>query len=202
MAIKFQYNKTALQQLRKGLKVRENALPTLTAKETALRLEVMKARADVAELERQYAERLSTLSDFELLWGEMPEGLVRLADSKVEIRKLAGVKVPVLERLELETAPFAPLGSPAWFAAGVEALRSLAELKARIALAKNKTAILEHARKKTTQKVNLYEKVQIPGYQEAIRKIKRYMEDEENLSKASSKIVKERHALEEEEETA
>ena len=34
-------------------------------------------------------------------------------------------------------------------------------------------------------------------YQEAIRKIKRYMEDEENLSKASSKIVKQRHAEEE-----
>jgi V/A-type H+-transporting ATPase subunit D len=31
-------------------------------------------------------------------------------------------------------------------------------------------------------------------------KIKRYMEDEENLSKAASKIVKTRHALEEEEE--
>ena len=60
--------------------------------------------------------------------------------------------------------------------------------------------ILEFNRKKTTQKVNLYEKVQIPGYQEAIRKIKRYMEDEENLSKASSKIVKERHAQQEEEE--
>ena len=48
--------------------------------------------------------------------------------------------------------------------------------------------------------MNLYEKVQIPGYQEAIRKIKRYMEDEENLSKASQKIVKSRHAAEEEEE--
>ena len=35
---------------------------------------------------------------------------------------------------------------------------------------------------------------------EAIRKIKRYMEDEENLSKASSKIVKQRHAEEETEE--
>ena len=33
-----------------------------------------------------------------------------------------------------------------------------------------------------------------------MRKIKRYMEDEENLSKASSKIVKGRHELEEEEE--
>ena len=63
-----------------------------------------------------------------------------------------------------------------------------------------KSRILEFQRKKTTQKVNLYEKVQIPGYKEAIRKIKRYMEDEENLSKASSKIVKGRHAAEEEEE--
>ena len=52
--------------------------------------------------------------------------------------------------------------------------------------------LLDHARRKTTQKVNLYEKVQIPGFQEAILKIKRYLEDEENLSKASQKIVKTR----------
>ena len=52
--------------------------------------------------------------------------------------------------------------------------------------------LLDHARKKTTQKVNLYEKVQIPGYQEAIMKIKRFMEDEENLSKSSQKIIKTR----------
>ena len=65
---------------------------------------------------------------------------------------------------------------------------------------REKARILDWQRKKTTQKVNLYEKVQIPGYQEAIRKIKRYMEDEENLSKASQKIVKSRHAAEEEEE--
>jgi len=52
--------------------------------------------------------------------------------------------------------------------------------------------ILEYARRKTTQKVNLYEKVQIPGFEAAILKIKRYLEDEENLSKASQKIVKSR----------
>jgi V/A-type H+-transporting ATPase subunit D len=47
-------------------------------------------------------------------------------------------------------------------------------------------------RKKTTQKVNLYEKVQIPAFEDAILKIKRYLEDEENLSKASQKILKSR----------
>jgi V/A-type H+-transporting ATPase subunit D len=40
--------------------------------------------------------------------------------------------------------------------------------------------------------VNLFEKVQIPGYEDAVRKIKRFMEDEENLSKSSQKIVKSR----------
>jgi V/A-type H+-transporting ATPase subunit D len=49
---------------------------------------------------------------------------------------------------------------------------------------------LERARRKTTQKVNLFEKVQIPGYSNAILKIKRYLEDEESLSKSSQKIMR------------
>ena len=38
MAIKFQYNKTALTNLQKQLKMRLIALPTLKNKESALRL--------------------------------------------------------------------------------------------------------------------------------------------------------------------
>ena len=192
MAIKFQYNKTSLQQLRKELKVRVNALPTLVAKETALRLEVKKARDAAAALEKDYAARLASHSGFERLWGEMPEGLVRLEKAEVVIRKLAGVKVPSLERLEIAVAPFGALSAPAWLSAGVEVLRSLAELRAKIELAKKKVEILEHARKKTTQKVNLYEKVQIPEYNDSILRIKRFMEDEENLAKSSQKILKTR----------
>jgi len=66
-----------------------------------------------------------------------------------------------------------------------------------------KMDLLDFARKKTTQKVNLYEKVQIPGFQDAIRKIKRFLEDEDNLSKSAQKIVKtkqQKQQLEEEEE--
>ena len=61
---------------------------------------------------------------------------------------------------------------------------------------RRKVELLDYARKKTTQKVNLFEKVQIPGYQDAIRKIKRFMEDEENLSKSSQKIVKSKREAE------
>ena len=44
MAITFQYNKTSLQGLEKNLKMRVRALPTIKNKESALRVEVKKAR--------------------------------------------------------------------------------------------------------------------------------------------------------------
>ena len=44
MAIKFQFNKTSLNDLNKQLKIRESALPTLKNKESALRMEAKKAR--------------------------------------------------------------------------------------------------------------------------------------------------------------
>ena len=59
--------------------------------------------------------------------------------------------------------------------------KELADLSLRAEVLLQKMQLLEFARKKTTQKVNLFEKVQIPGYEDAIRKIKRFLEDEDNL---------------------
>jgi len=53
MAIKFQYNKTSLQQLEKQLKMRERSLPTIKSKESALRIEVKRTKDEVNKLELQ-----------------------------------------------------------------------------------------------------------------------------------------------------
>ena len=50
MAIKFQFNKTSLNEINKQLKIRLLALPTLQNKESALRLEVKKAKKRSEEL--------------------------------------------------------------------------------------------------------------------------------------------------------
>jgi V/A-type H+-transporting ATPase subunit D len=103
----------------------------------------------------------------------------------------------VLKRVLFDVKPYDLFRSPLWFADGVQILQNLAQVGIESEFYMEKMRILDHVRKKTTQKVNLYEKVQIPGYQEAILKIKRFMEDEENLSKAAQKIVKERQQREE-----
>ena len=198
MAIKFQYNKTSLTELGKQLKVRQRALPTLQNKESALRLEVRKAKADSERLMSELEAALASYDYLAALWNEFEPGLIAITDVDLYTKKVAGVKTPALGEIHYEIRPFNAFTKPAWYADGIAILKDLSRLGIESEVYKEKARILDWQRKKTTQKVNLYEKVQIPGYQEAIRKIKRYMEDEENLSKASSKIVKNRHQEEEE----
>ena len=200
MAIKFQYNKTSLNNLNKQLKMRKNALPTLKNKESALRLEVRKAKEYSEKLIDDLDAALKRYDSLAALWNEFEPGLIAITDVDLVTVKVAGVKTPELKEIHYQINDFNAFSKPAWYADGVAILKELSKLGIESEVYKEKARILDFQRKKTTQKVNLYEKVQIPGYQEAIRKIKRYMEDEENLSKAASKIVKSRHAAEEEEE--
>lgn len=190
MAIKFQYNKTSLQQQQKQLKMRERTLPTIKSKESALRLEVKKARNEIDRLELQLEESIQGYHHLVALWDEFTPNLIEVTDVELTAKKVAGVLVPVLGNIEYRVRPFSLFNSPSWFAQGVEMLKQLATVGIEAEFVALKLEFLEHARRKTTQKVNLFEKVQIPGFKDAIRKIKRYLEDEESLSKSSQKIMR------------
>ena len=200
MAINFQYNKTSLNQMQKQLKARKTALPTLKNKEAALRAIVLAAKKKSEQLIEELEAQLKKYDYLAALWNEFEPGLISITDVDLVTVKVAGVRTPELKEIHYEIKPFNAFVKPAWYPDGVAVLKDLSRLGIESEVYAEKRRILDFNRKKTTQKVNLYEKVQIPGYQEAIRKIKRFMEDEENLSKAASKIVKTRHAAEEEEE--
>ncbi|MDR2764229.1 MAG: V-type ATP synthase subunit D [Tannerella sp.] len=202
MAINFQYNKTSLQQLEKQLKVRERALPTIKSKESALRMEVTRTKEEVQRLASQLENEIRGYEHMTMLWNEFSPELIRVRDVSLSTRKIAGVVIPVLGDIDFEITPYSLFNSPSWFTDGLELLKGLARTGIEAGFAAMKLELLEHARKKTTQKVNLFEKVQIPGYRDAIRKVKRYMEDEQSLSKASQKIMRanqEKRRLKEEE---
>ena len=190
MAINYQFNKTSLQQLEKNLKMRKRTLPIIKSKETALRLEVKKCKEEADALEKKLRSQIAGYERMYALWGEFDTSLVSLGDVRLGEKKIAGVRVPVLLNIELTVRPFGLFSAPKWYFDGIRLLQGLAKTAVEREFVAAKLALLDHARKKTTQKVNLFEKVQIPGFEEAIRKIKRFMEDEENLSKSSQKILK------------
>ena len=192
MAITYQFNKTSLQLLEKQLKVRVRALPTIKNKESALRLEVKRAKEDAARLELLLEKKIAEFENMSAMWGEFDTSLIKVEDVRMVVKKIAGVKTPILEGVDFSIEKFSLFTHPQWFLDGIDLVKQLAQVGIEREFFHQKMILLEHARKKTTQKVNLFEKVQIPGYDEAILKIKRFMEDEENLSKSSQKIVKER----------
>jgi len=197
VTIEYKYNKVALQELRQQLKIRETALPTLKNKESALRMEVKKAKEKAARIEADYQTKLEEIGGMMRLWGEFEDDLLQLRQVRYAVKNIAGVKTPVLKELEFEVKPFSLFQRSSWFPDGIEILKALTRMLIEKEVAERTVSMLEYARKKTTQKVNLYEKVQIPAYEEAIRKIKRFLEDEENLGKAAQKILKRRKEMQE-----
>jgi V/A-type H+-transporting ATPase subunit D len=190
MALKFQYNKTSLQQLEKQLKVRVRTLPIIKNKESALRMEVKRCKNEAAKWEEQLEEQIRAYEAMFALWNEFDPSLIGVNDVHLGIKKIAGVRVPLLESIDFSVRPYSMFNAPKWYADGIHLLKQLAQTAIEREFTLSKLNLLEYARKKTTQKVNLFEKVQIPGYQDALRKIKRFMEDEDNLSKSSQKILK------------
>ena len=196
MALKFQYNKTALQNLRRQLSIREKALPTLKSKEAALRLEVRKITAEIDLLKEEYEMIVKENQNYNGFWTEFPK-IVKIRNIISEHKNIAGVRVAILNKIDFALEQISLFNMPSWIRLAISMFERLMTIQIRIEMTEARLNALAYARKKTTQKVNLYEKVQIPEYRMAIIKIKRYMEDGDNLSKSSQKIVKERNRAKE-----
>ena len=191
--IEIQYNKVCLISLNKELAIREVALPILQSKEAALRAETQKIRRRIEELEVALKNMQDSIKYMETLWGEFPE-LVKIKKVHYSERKAASVTVTKVESIDFDIQPFNSFSNPPWFLKGIEIIKEVLKLTVELINEDRILDLVEHERRKTTQKVNLYEKVQIPFFEESMRKIKRYLEDEENLSKSSQKILKQRIA--------
>ena len=196
MELKFDYNKTSLQHLNRQLEIRQRVLPTLKHKESALRMEVKKARREADHQAAEIENLLKEQGEDIRIWTEFDPSFVKVKQVKLRYRKIAGVRIPETDDIIFNIKRFNVFSEPKWYSEGVELLKRMVHMEARHRLLEDKANTLDYARKKTTQKVNLYEKVQIPGYESAVRKIKRFLEDEENLAKAAQKIVKNRQQKE------
>jgi len=192
MKIQLKYNKTALREFQKKLQIRERALPTLKNKEAVLRAMVLEAKKGIEQIDNLLLSKIKENEPWKDLWQEFNTNLIQIAKVHSTKIKVAGIDIPVFESLDTMEQDFSLFSNPFWFSNGVQELKEILEIRARKEYLSNKLALLEHARKKATQKVNLYEKVQIPTLASAIRQIKRYLEDEENLAKAGQKLLKQR----------
>jgi V/A-type H+-transporting ATPase subunit D len=190
MAIVFQYNNASMLHLRQQVEMREKALPVLKSKESALRSEVKKTKLMLQLANQELSLVMREKDEYTLLGGELDVSLISVDHVEIEVLSIAGVKVPDVSKIHFKRKMYNAFINPFWFGRGIDFIEKTTILMTKMLFLEKRILLLENARKKTTQKVNLYEKNQIPEFRDAISKIKRFLEDEENLSKSAQKILK------------
>ncbi len=190
---KIKLTKNELKNQRDALKRFERYLPTLQLKKQQLQLEVRQARERLRELdeenERQLAEHSADLALFAALDPAAP-ALLTVSEWRVKSLNIAGAEVPAFGGIAFEIPERDLFTSPVWEDTAAELLAQQTEVRLRRQLLVEQLACIEEELRTVTQRVNLFEKVKIPGAQENIRRINIYIGDQQTNSVGRSKIAK------------
>ena len=193
---KLKLSKSALSQQRTQLQLYGKLLPSLDLKRRQLTVEREKARqekdrsrAAVDELERTIGGELPMVANTDLDL----RGLVRMTGFELGQENVVGVRLPVLERIECEVAEYSLLARPAWVDVLVQRLKDAAEQRMRVRVATERVRILEQAVRRTTQRVNLFERILIPEAKRNIQRIQIFLGDQDRDAVVRSKLAKGRH---------
>ena len=192
---KLKLTKTELKTQTDALKQYRRFLPTLQLKKQQLQVELRKSRDLVESNREEYKTLRSCLDAFAGLYadaGAVEFILEHLAVKSVirSTANIAGVTVPVFDKVEFEEKPYDMFEADLWLDGGLRCVSELVSLVEAGKVLEEQYRLLEQELLSTTQRVNLFEKVKIPECMENIRKIQIYLGDATTAAVVRSKIAK------------
>lgn len=191
---KIKLTKNELKKQKDALKRFRRYLPTLQLKKQQLQMEIRRIEAEESTLHREKDSIDAEIRNWVAVFGEGPEAgladLVKIKDVVTGQGNIAGVDIPLLEKVEFEDIAYDFFLKPLWIDSGVDLLKRILELDARINVLQEQIRRLGYELRVTTQRVNLFEKVMIPDAKENIRKIQIYLGDQQTASVVRGKIAK------------
>lgn len=186
-------SKTQLRKERENLVAYRRYLPALDLKRQQLMGERVRAGHVIGEIEGKVATAakeagaaIPMLADDRISL----DGLVRLGEVRMGEQNVAGVRLPVVESVEIIRTPYGRMVRPHWVDAVVERLAEAIRLRVEVTVAQQRLVRLEKAVATITQRVNLFDKVLIPETESNIRRILVYLGDAERAAVVSAKIAK------------
>ncbi|MCK9593508.1 MAG: V-type ATP synthase subunit D [Methanoregula sp.] len=190
--MKIKLTQGELKRQRDALRQYERYLPTLQLKKQQLQLEILHQQSAVRERKNSFSGIEKSAENWSGLLVEAPEIRQWLIPAKIITAKknIAGVDIPVFEHVDFEPAEYDLFLTPLWVDSVLETLRNMVTLQEEIRVIEEGISVLKHELRITTQRVNLFEKIKIPGAKEAIRLIKIYIGDQMTNAVGRSKIAK------------
>ena len=186
-------SKASLQKERDNLRLYERILPSLDLKRMQLTGELARARQllsqnqeEVQRVANLIAEQLPMLANREIDLS----GLVKVSSIHMEEENVVGVKLPLLKEVEVTVEDYSMLAKPHWVDAYVEHLKQMLHVLAKVKVSEARIEKLNHAVRRITQRVNLFDKILIPETKKNIKRVQIFLADMERAATVRSKIAK------------
>lgn len=192
MSEKVRLTKDSLKHESDQLKVYRRYLPTLQLKKQQLQMEVFKVYDLYQDVRARQEDAKSRLDGFTaLLSSDFPwENLISIDKVVTSTLHVAGLSLPEFKELKVAVEPFDMLTTPLWIDSFLPAYRDLVSTDAELRVLSIRRKILTEELQRTSQRVNLFEKVKIPEALTNIRRIKIYLDDEQTNGIVRGKIAK------------
>lgn len=189
---KIKHTKNELKTQRDSLRRFQRYLPTLQLKKQQLQVEMRQLETRLEKKREEDAAARRELAEWVRLFSEPFDFAAYLELEKVETGEgnIAGVLIPVLEKLVFRKAVPDLFATPPWVDDGLAALEKLLRLREEIRVLAEQHRLLGEELRTTTQRVNLFEKVKIPECRENIRVIRIFLGDQQTADVARGKIAK------------
>jgi V/A-type H+/Na+-transporting ATPase subunit D len=186
-------SKSQLTREKESLASYRRYLPALDLKRQQLMGERNRARQEVARIETAVVQSAADAGKaIPMLADERVDvaGLARPGKVRLGTQNVAGVRLPIVESVEIYRAEYSRLVRPHWVDAVADRLAEAIKLRIEVEVARERLALLEVAVVKITQRVNLFEKVLVPQTQDNIRRINVFLGDAERSAVVGAKIAK------------
>ena len=189
---KIKLTKNELKRQKDALKRFERYLPTLMLKKQQLQLVIRQVEAEERRKRLERDSRYNGLLKWIAVFGEDVgiEDKLHVSDLVTSDGNIAGVDIPVFDRIEFTQSDYDLIETPLWVDKGIEVLRELIEFDAELRVLEMQREKLNEELRITTQRVNLFEKVKIPETRENIRVIRIYLGDQQTAAVVRGKIAK------------
>lgn len=186
-------NKSTLNKESGKVKAYKKFVPALDLKRKQLLAARVKAQQslltgtqELAALHLEVSEQLPMLANFP---GAVDK-LIDVQEIKVGQVNLVGLLLPEITSLKLAIKPYSFLATDHWMDHLARLLIKATEIELQQKILNKRLELLNKGVQKTTQRLNLFDKVLIPQAQKNIRKIRIVLSDNERAAVVTSKIAK------------
>jgi|SRR6056297_366253 len=189
---KIKLTKNELKKQRDALKRYTRYLPTLELKKQQLLAEIRRIQ-DLARSKEQEQKKLKQdLDAWVAVFAEdvKLDALFEVAELKTSKGNIAGIDIPVFEKLEFRDVAYDYMDYPLWVDRGVEVTKKMISLKKELDILHEQEELVQKELMTTVQRINLFDKVKIPEAKLNIKRIQIFMSDQDTAAVVRGKISK------------